>query len=293
MLTANNTNSHFFQKLRLTLGMIKFQHSIFAMPFALSMVLFASQGHPEPSQLILIVLCMVTARNAAMSFNRIVDREIDAKNPRTQNREIPKGVLSLKFARGFCFLNIILFIIFSSFFNNLTLVLSPFAIAIILGYSLTKRFTHVTQLFLGISLGIAPIAAWIAITGQVSLFACLIGLAVTFWVAGFDLIYSTLDHDYDKANGLKNIVVKLGIAKALALSRFLHTLCLALFVLAGIVFQVASLYFVGIAIMGLFLIYEQSLVKATDLSRVNAAFFTLNGFVSMIFLLTTLLVVYG
>ena len=283
----------FFQKLKLTLGMIKFQHSIFALPFALSMVFYATHGHPQPRELLLVVLCMITARNAAMSFNRIVDRHFDAKNPRTQNREIPTGLLSLGFAKGFCLINCVLFIIFSLFFNNLTLILSPFALCVVLGYSLTKRFTHLTQLFLGISLGIAPIAAWIALTGQIALFPCLVGLAVTFWVAGFDLIYSTLDHDYDKAHGLKNIVVRLGVAKALQLSRFLHILSFALFMTAGWVMNFSTVYFVGISLMGLCLGYEHSLVKAHDLSRVNAAFFTLNGFVSMIFLITTLVVVYS
>lgn len=273
--------------------MIKFQHSIFAMPFALSMALYATQGHPKRLDLVLVILCMLTARNAAMSFNRIVDRHFDALNPRTQNREIPSGLLPLTFGVAFCVTNCIFFIFLSSFFNNLTLVLAPFTLCVILGYSFTKRFTHLTQLFLGISLGLAPIAAWIALTGTITLFPILIGMAVTFWVAGFDLIYSTLDHDYDKANGLKNIVVKLGIAKALRLSRFLHLLCLGFFITAGLVMHFPFFYFVGIAVMAVFLIYEHSIVKANDLSRVNAAFFTLNGFVSMIFFVTTLIVVYG
>ncbi len=283
---------NFWQKLKLTLGMIKFQHSIFALPFALAMVFYATAGRPPIKSLVLIVLCMITARNAAMSFNRIVDRRFDAENPRTQNREIPSGKLSLKFSVGFCILNSLLFIILSLFFNSLTFILSPFALIIILGYSLTKRFTHLTQFFLGLSLGIAPLAAWIALTGGLTLFPVCIGMSVLCWVAGFDFIYSTLDYEYDKSKNLKNIVVKLGIANALRLSRLLHLLAIGTFVLAGFIATLPLLYFIGIALMTGLLIYEHTLVKPNDLSRVNAAFFTLNGYVSLIFFFTALAVVY-
>lgn len=273
--------------------MIKFQHSIFALPFALATLFVATQGQPSLKHFVLIVLCMITARNAAMSFNRIIDRHFDAKNPRTQNREIPSGALSLKFAQIFCVVNALLFILFSSFFNTLTFMLAPLALSLILGYSLTKRVTHFTQFFLGLSLGIAPLATWIAIKGELSVFPALVGLAVSFWVAGFDLIYSTLDYDYDKTQNLKNCVVKWGVAKALRIARFLHLIAIVGFVLAGIVMGSSSIYFLSILIMALLLIYEHSLIKPDRLHNVNMAFFTLNGWVSFIFLVGTLAEIYG
>lgn len=285
-------NQTFGQKIFLTLNMIKFQHSIFAMPFALSMVFLATNGKPDLIKLLLIVLCMITARNAAMSFNRIADWKFDAMNPRTQNREIPNGKISLLFCTVFCLINCVFFIFLSFFFNALTFILSPVALIILLGYSLTKRFTNLTQIFLGLALGISSPATWLALTGEFSLFATLVGVGVLFWVAGFDLIYSTQDYEYDKSHNLKNIVVKLGLSRSLLLSRCFHALSIASFIIAGYLFQVSWIYFTGIGVMALFLIYEQSLVKSTDLSRVNMAFFALNGYVSMIFLATSFFEVY-
>lgn len=281
-----------WSKLKLTLSMIKFQHSIFALPFALTSALVATNGKLKITDLIFIILAMVTARNAAMSFNRIVDRRLDALNPRTANREIPSGKLSSAFSVGFCVINSVLFILVTSYFNRLTFILSPIALIIILGYSLTKRFTSYTQFFLGLALGIAPIAAWIAITGTVSWFSLFLGSAVLFWVAGFDLIYSTLDHDFDKKNGAKNLVVKLGIGRALFLSRFFHGLCLMLFFLAGTQAGLGLTYTLGLIVILALLIYEHSLVKAHDLSRVNTAFFTLNGYVAIVYFIFTAIAVY-
>lgn len=282
----------FWQKFTTILSMVKFQHSVFAMPYALAMVFFSTNGAPDIPKLLLIVLCMITARNAAMSFNRIVDWEFDKANPRTQNREIPSGKLSLKFCTLFCLVNIIFFILFSSFFNDLSLYLSPVALTLILGYSLTKRFIHITQIFLGIALGISPIAAWIALRGEFHPFPMTVGLAVALWVAGFDLIYSTLDYEYDKSRNLKNIVVKLGIKKALILSSFLHLLSILAFFASSFFFPVTWIYYVGLSVMAGFLVYEHTLVKPSDLSKVNMAFFSLNGYVSMIYLITSLLEVY-
>lgn len=273
--------------------MIKFQHTIFALPFVLTSVLIITNGKPQIVDLLFIILAMVTARNAAMSFNRIADRHLDALNPRTANREIPSGKLSLSFTVGFCMINSVLFILVTSYFNQLTLMLSPIALLIILSYSLTKRFTSCTQVFLGLALGIAPMAADIALTESVSFFSLFLGGAVLFWVSGFDLIYSTLDHDFDKKHGVKNLVVKLGISRALLLSRFFHGLCLMLFFLAGTQADLGWVYHLGLIAILVLLIYEHSLVTAHDLSRVNMAFFTLNGYVAMVYFIFTAIATYA
>ncbi|OVE81370.1 hypothetical protein BVY03_04080 [bacterium K02(2017)] len=285
MASLSLIQNRFFSKLLLTLKMIKVQHSIFALPFALTSVLIASNGNLQLLDLVMIVLAMVTARNAAMTFNRIVDLKIDKKNPRTANRELPSGMLSKKFATIFCLVNIILFIAISYYFNQLTFILSPVALMIVLGYSLTKRFTYYTQFFLGLALGISPLAAWIAITGQLSFFAVLLGVNLFFWVAGFDLIYSTLDYAYDKKNGLKNLVVKWGLKKSLILARLFHFISFLSLVIAGIIQNLGLYYFIGCSIIGALLYYEHRLVKPDDLSKVNMAFFTLNGYISLLFLI--------
>lgn len=282
----------FVQKLSTTLDMIKFKHSIFALPFALSSFFLATNGNPELKTLLLIIAAMVTARSAAMTFNRIVDRDIDALNPRTQSRPLASGTLSLKFSVIFCLINSVLFIFISSLFNKLTFILSPFALAILLGYSLTKRFTHITQFFLGIALGISPIAAWIAATGTISLYSLILGLAVCLWVAGFDLIYSCQDYQFDKQNDLKNIVVKLGIQNALRLAKGLHILALTAFLLAGYFHHMGVIYYLGAIFIAAFLVYEHSLVKSHDLSKVDMAFFTLNGYVAILYFIFTLLDIY-
>lgn len=274
----------FWHKLKLTLSMIKVQHSVFALPFALISFLTATHGQPKAIDLLFIVLAMITARNTAMSFNRIVDRNFDAQNPRTRSREIPSGKLSTSFSVAFCTVNAVIFIFVSSYFNQLTLFLSPIALMIVCGYSLTKRFTNFTQIFLGLSLGIAPIAAWIAATGTLILFPCLLGIGVLFWVAGFDVIYSTMDHDYDKANNLKNLVVKMGVSRSLLLARFFHVASVTFFILAGLNFELGWSYFLGCLFCAAMMTYEHSLIKPTDLSRVNMAFFTLNGYMAIGFL---------
>lgn len=274
----------FWHKLKLTLGMIKVQHSLFALPFALTSLLIATHGSPTPKLFVLVVLAMITARNTAMTFNRIVDRDIDQKNPRTMNREIPSGKLSLSFAKLFCAANVLLFIVITGFINKTALALSPLALAIVLSYSLTKRFTHYTQFFLGLALGIAPIAAWIAATGTLALFPILLGLGVLFWVSGFDLIYSTLDYDFDKTNGLKNLVVKWGIKKSLWAARVLHLTSMMFIFLAGAMERLSLFYFLGGLFMTGIIAYEHKLIKPHDLSRVNMAFFTLNGYAALVFL---------
>ncbi|MBU1918425.1 MAG: 4-hydroxybenzoate octaprenyltransferase [bacterium] len=280
------------KKVYLTLGMIKFQHSIFALPFALTSVFVATAGNPGVFKVLLILFAMITARNSAMTFNRIVDRHIDKKNPRTRDRAIPSGELSLRFAFIFGLINMILFVFTSMMFNKLTFILSPLALAIILGYSLTKRFTYYTQFYLGLALGCAPVAAWIAMTGVISVFSVVLGMAVFLWVAGFDIIYSTLDYDFDRQYKLKSLVVHLGLRKALWLAGFIHLLSVIFFVCAGFVQGLHIFYYLGCLLTALLLIYEHRLVKPYDLSRVNMAFFTLNGYVSLFFLVFVLLDIY-
>lgn len=264
--------------------MVKFSHSIFALPFALASLFFACQGWPPLKLLGLIILTMVFARNTAMGFNRYIDAAIDAENPRTAIRHIPKGLLTKNFVLVFVIVNALLFILTTSFFNQLTLWLSPVALLIICFYSLTKKWTHFTQLFLGLSLGIAPIGAWIAAKGTLEPFPLILGSAVLFWVAGFDLIYATQDYEFDREKGLKSLVVRLGIARALRLSRLFHLVTISLLITLGLLYHLTYPYFTTLSIITLFLAYEQSLVKPHDLSRVNAAFFNINGLIGIFFL---------
>lgn len=276
-------------KLIYTLEMIKFSHSIFALPFALSALVFAADGLPPLKTVGLIILAMVTARNTAMAFNRFADAKIDAKNPRTANRHIPKGLLSRSFVLGFAIMNGALFIWISRFFNPLAFKLSPVALAIIYFYSYTKRWTHFTQLFLGLSLAIAPIGAWIALRGTVELFPILLGLAVMFWVAGFDIFYATQDYHFDKSEGQKSLVVRFGIGQSLIVAKFFHILSMAFFLILGIAYHLNIIYLTTVLLMGTFLAFEHHLVKPNDLSRVNTAFFTLNGAVGILFFVGSIL----
>jgi len=264
-----------------TLSMIKFSHTVFAMPFALLAAFLAAGGLPRPAPLLWIVVAMVGARSAAMAFNRIADRAIDAKNPRTASRELPAGTLSTLWAAVFCALSSALFVFASARLNRLCLYLSPVALALVLGYSLTKRFTALSHLVLGLCLAIAPVGAWIALTGRIELLPVLLGLSVLFWVAGFDVIYSLQDEEFDRREGLRSLPALLGAAGALRVSTLFHALTLALlyavFVLAG----GGWLFGAGVAASGLFLIRQHLLVSATDLSRVDAAFFSSNGWLSV------------
>lgn len=276
-----------FKSVKQTLEMIKFSHSIFALPFALTALFYASHGLPSLKNLFLIILAMITARTTAMCFNRLVDSQMDAKNPRTQTRHIPQGLLSQRFVIFFMLLSAVSFVIVSYFFNKTTLYLSPLALGIICFYSLTKRFTPYTQIFLGFALGISPIATWIAIRENISLFSILLGIAILFWVAGFDLIYACQDYKFDKENKVKSMVVKLGIPKALLLSKAFHSITIITLVILGFLHQMGWVYFMGLAIILMAFVYEHSLVKAHDLSKVNAAFFTVNGFIGILFFITS------
>ena len=274
--------------LRHTLDMIKFEHSIFALPFALTGALLAihdgALGWANTwGKLALIVVAMVGARSAGMTFNRIVDAAIDARNPRTKMRHIPAGILSRGFAWGFLAVSVAVFLWAAWMLNPLCLLLSPIALAIVLGYSLTKRFTSLSHLVLGFALGIAPAAAWIAIRGSLDTRILWLTAAVTFWTAGFDIIYSCQDVDFDRSEKLFSVPKRFGIAGALWLSRLLHAAMTACLVLLWHQFALGWLGAAGVAAIAGLLLYEHSLVKPHDLSRVNAAFFTVNGYVSVLF----------
>jgi 4-hydroxybenzoate polyprenyltransferase len=267
--------------LAATLSMIRFAHTIFALPFALLSAVLAAGGVPEPRTLGLILVAMVGARSAAMSFNRIADRDVDARNPRTSSREIPSGVLSVRYAAVFCAASSLVFVVAAALLNRLCLALSPVALAIVLGYSLTKRFTALSHVVLGLSLAIAPVGAWIAVTGRLAPLPVVLGLSVLFWVAGFDVIYSLQDEAFDRAMGLRSLPAGLGGRRALLVAALFHAVALALlyavFVLAG----GRVLFGAGVVLAGLFLVRQHAIVAPGDLSRVDAAFFTANGWLSV------------
>jgi len=278
--------SGFLGRLRTTLEMIKFEHSIFALPFALTGAVMALHGWPSCRQIFWITVAMVGARSAAMTFNRIVDLRFDARNPRTRMRALPAGHLSLGFATGFTLLSVALLVFAAYMLNPLALELSPVALAIILGYSYTKRFTWLSHLAIGISLGISPIAAWIALRGDVKLPILILGAAVALWVTGFDLIYACQDTDFDREEGLASVPSRFGIPAALYGSIFLHAVMLALLVELARMEHLGWIGFTGLAAVALLLAYEHALVKPSDLSRLNAAFFTINGYISVLFFVT-------
>jgi 4-hydroxybenzoate polyprenyltransferase len=273
----------------MTLDMIKFEHSVFALPFAFTGALLAWRAASYPpsglaTKFVWIVLAMVGARSAAMAFNRLLDAEIDGRNPRTKSRHIPAGQLSRRFAWGFTVVSAVAFIAASAALNPLCLKLSPLALAVVCFYSYTKRFTSFSHLVLGFALGIAPAAAWIAIRGDLDPRILWLTAAVTLWTAGFDVIYSCQDYDFDRHSGLFSIPRQFGIPGALLIARLFHAGMLACLLMLSVAFQLGPASWFGIAIVAALLIYEHGLVKPHDLSRVNAAFFAVNGWVSMLFL---------
>jgi len=273
----------FLANIKTTLEMIKWEHSIFALPFALCAAMLAANGMPAAAKLGWIVLCMVSARSAAMAFNRIADAKIDAANPRTATRAIPAGALSKKFAIAFVVITCALFVLGAAKLNRATLYLSPVALAVVLFYSYTKRFTRWSHLVLGFALGIAPAAAWIAVCGSLDPRILLLTAAVTFWVGGFDVLYACQDVEFDRAYSLNSIPQAVGIPRALIIARTLHVLMLGLLVALVIVFGLGKLAVIGVAAVALLLTYEHSLVSANDLSKLNAAFFTMNGVIAVVF----------
>ncbi len=272
-----------FHNLRVTLEMIKWEHSIFALPFALCGAMLAARGWPSLRQLLWIVVAMVAARSAAMAFNRLADVSIDAANPRTQTRALPAGQLSAAFVTSFVGASAALFILASFELNHLAFVLSPVALMIVLLYSYTKRFTRWSHLVLGFALGIAPAAAWIAVRGALDPRILLLTAAVTFWVAGFDVLYSCQDFEHDSRTGLHSVPRHFGIAGAFWIARGFHLLMIGLLVALLLSFGLGKVATVGVVVVTILLTYEHSLVAPDDLTRLNAAFFTMNGVISAVF----------
>lgn len=291
-VTTSSAAPSLFARLRLTLDMIRFEHSLFALPFALTAAVLAwrSQGFLSeglPARLGWIIVAMVGARSAAMAFNRILDARIDARNPRTKMRHLPAGTLSHGFAWSFTAASAALLVLAAAMLNPLCLKLSPFALGVVFFYSWTKRFTSLSHLVLGFSLGIAPAAAWIAMTGSLDPRILWLTAAVTLWTAGFDIIYSCQDYDFDVREGLFSIPARIGIHRALVVARLLHLgmlACLAALV-AAFAFPWFSLPGASVLLTAVLLGYEHSLVRHDDLSKVNAAFFTVNGWIGILFFL--------
>lgn len=275
------------------LSLVKFSHTIFAMPFALIGFSLAIKSSNNPVNvsllLLLVVLCMVFARNAAMAFNRYIDKDFDKVNDRTAIREIPAGIISPKNALTFVILNCILFSLTTFFINKLCFCLSPVALLVVLGYSYTKRFTPLCHLILGLGLALAPIGAYLAVTGHFSLLPLLYSFAVLAWVSGFDIIYALQDETFDRSQNLRSIPVALGKKRALLVSGLLHMAAAFFILFAGRLAPFHGWYWVGAAIFIALLIYQHSLVKPNDLSKINLAFFTTNGIASCLFALFVLL----
>jgi len=278
----------FWSRVRLTLDMIKFEHSLFALPFALTGALLGlrEEGFPTDrlwARLFWIVVAMVAARSAAMAFNRVLDADLDARNPRTRGRHLPAGILSKGFAWGFIAATSATFMFAASSLNRLCFLLSPVALAVVFFYSFTKRFTSLSHLVLGLALGISPAAAWIAVEGSLDARILWLTAAVMFWTAGFDIIYSCQDYEFDVDAGLFSLPRRFGIGGALMIARAFHVLmvlCLGALLAS---FHLGALSLTGAGVVAALLVWEHRLVKADDLSRVDAAFFTVNGYISVLF----------
>jgi 4-hydroxybenzoate polyprenyltransferase len=274
-----------FRPLLLTLRMIKFEHSLFALPFAFIGALLAAQGWPTSKQILWIVIAMVAGRSAAMAFNRIADRTYDTQNPRTAGRELPTRRLSLGFAWAFTLVSAGTLVFAAWQLNPLAFQLSPLVLAVLFSYSYTKRFTTLTHWVLGACLGMAPAGAWVAVRGSLDWQVLPLSLAVLCWVAGFDIIYACQDVEFDKKAGLFSLPARIGIRRALGVSKILHAVMLALLLELAWLAELGVLAIAGVAVTAALIAYEHSLVKPDDLSRVNAAFFTVNGYISILLLL--------
>ncbi|HVT43681.1 MAG TPA: UbiA-like polyprenyltransferase [Thermoanaerobaculia bacterium] len=271
-----------FRAVAVTLEMIKFQHTVFALPFAFLGAFTAAGGVPEARTILWILVAMVGARSAAMAFNRLADERIDAANPRTQSRALPAGLVSRSFVAAFTIASIALFLLAASMLNRLAFLLAPLALVIILGYSLTKRFTSLSHLILGLALAIAPAGAAIAVSGHFDPRILPLALAVLFWTAGFDVLYSLQDVAFDHAMRLHSIPAAIGPHRALLVARLFHLMTIASLALFGIAAGFGWLYFAGVAAAAALLVWQHSIVSADDLSRIDAAFFTANGILSIV-----------
>jgi len=275
------------RNIRTTLEMIKIEHTLFALPFAFLGAVLAARGIPTAAQILWITLAMAGARSTAMAFNRIADRDYDASNPRTKTRAIPAGALSVGFVLAFTIISAGVFLLAAAMLNRLTLILSPIALASIILYSYTKRWTMLSHLILGWCLAIAPTGAWIAVRGSLdSPVPLLLSLVVMLWTAGFDVLYACQDYDFDRREGLYSIPARFGVARALWISRALHVCAFAALVALYFVTRLGPLAVIGVIVTGALLGYQHTLVRANDLSKLNAAFFTTNAFVSVILFLT-------
>jgi 4-hydroxybenzoate polyprenyltransferase len=264
--------------------MIRFSHSLFALPFALGAALLAARQGYHAEQFLWILVAMVGARSAAMGFNRLVDHQLDAANPRTAGRELPQGTLSRGAVIAFVVVAAAAFVVAAGMLNRTCLLLSPVALAIVFGYSYTKRFTYFSHVALGLGLAVAPVGAWLAIRGSFAPEPLILAGAVVAWVAGFDIIYACQDVEFDRQARLHSIPARWGVARALVAARLLHAAAITLLGIVGVVATLHPAYFAGVAVIGALLVVEHRLVHANDLSRVNAAFFTVNGWISVAYL---------
>jgi 4-hydroxybenzoate polyprenyltransferase len=277
----------FVQKLKTTLRMIKFEHTLFALPFAFLGAVLAANGLPTARQIVWITVAMFGARSAAMTFNRIIDRRFDAENPRTANRELPTGKLSVRFAWMFFIVSVTIFLAAAYALNWLTFALSPVALLSILGYSYAKRFTAFAHFLLGWALAISPAAAWIAVRGAIdSEVPLLLSLLVLMWTAGFDVLYACQDFEFDRAHNLRSIPARFGVKNALWVARLFHAQAFIVLLLLYLITGLGWLALVGVVAVGALMIYQHTLLKPNDLSRMNAAFFATNAFVSVILFAT-------
>jgi len=271
-------------KIGTTLEMIKWEHSIFALPFAVTAMLLAAGGWPGWRTLAWVVVAMVSARSAAMAFNRWADAELDAKNPRTRTRAIPSGLLSKRFVLAFICVAVAVFLVAAAELNRLALELAPVALAVLLGYSYLKRVTRWSHLGLGLALGLAPAAAWIAVRGSLDPRILVLTAAVTLWAGGFDVLYSCQDYEHDRAAGLHSLPQAWGLSAAFWTARAMHAAMLGLLAWFGFLFGFGAAGWAGVAAVGLLLAYEHAIISPRDLRRMNAAFFTMNGVIAMVFL---------
>ena len=280
-------------RLKTYAAFVRFSHSVFALPFALAGALLAGRSSPITWTVVgWILVAMVAARSAAMGFNRLADARLDALNPRTANRELPRGAMSTLEAIVFVVVASAAFIFAASRLNGLCLALSPVALAIVFWYSLAKRFTTWTQLFLGLAMAVAPVGGWLAVGGRRGWEPWLLAAAIGAWVAGFDVLYACQDLDFDRAHGLRSIPVRFGVPGSLAISRAMHVLAIACLGALGLVVPLGAVYFLGVGAVAAMLAYEQSLVRADDLSQVKRAF-DLNGYVGILYLLVIVMSLYG
>src|SRR5438270_372332 len=270
---------------RLTLEMIKWEHSVFALPFALTGAVLAAQGWPPGRVLLWIVVCMISARSAAMAFNRLVDARLDAENPRTAMRALPAGLLSSGFVGGFVAVSAMVFVVGAAMLNRLTLELAPLALGVVLAYSYTKRVTRWSHVVLGLALGIAPTAAWIAVRGSLDWRIVVLTGAVLLWVGGFDVLYACQDFEHDRRVGLNSVPQAFGLVTAFWIARAMHVGMLLMLCWLVVLFGLGKVAMLGIGVVAILLLYEHSIISPTDLRRMNAAFFTLNGVISVVFFL--------